>query len=506
MVDPLNYQALPKGFDSYLIDIIPNDQAVAAGAFSVSMQQIRDVEKADTLKFAKVVYNMESTIELPETNGTDVPTDPALAAAAQEKMALGSGVYGTYTMSNFYGAMSGLPYPWKNLYDNIKNIQSQNLITIYQNLYLAVKWNVATVSVQTSYNSGTGLYTVTGITLSSQGGGYGRGGASAPTITLSNGGAGTTTIGTDPSNLNTYGKVLSVTLTSAGSPSLTIPTATVASPPGPGWPGMNSVVQGYIDSANAEIASIKNQNAALANLLNTYWGVTGTALKHEQRARFHAITPVDIPFDNRFGLPISTFVDLLPNYAPSTEPNMAVQTLENISDRNSVGGQSIVAVLREERNKERLVEVGIDQDNNVPNKLDPNLAKQLILNGTVPGAVEGIVSPNGDIYTIPANPSCPQPYNYYDDGLKVITSYAPGSIQPILDGNPNPTVNPNSPSGPGVTPEAPINPWFINPNVNTFPVPNINSDYTGSTLCPSTYNVNDAIDKVIECNCDCWVK
>jgi hypothetical protein len=35
--------------------------------------------------------------------------------------------------------------------------------------------------------------------------------------------------------------------------------------------------------------------------------------------------------------------------------------------------------------------------------------------------------------------------------------------------------------------------------------PNLDTNYTGSVLLPSTYDVNDAIDKVIECNCDCWV-
>ena len=34
--------------------------------------------------------------------------------------------------------------------------------------------------------------------------------------------------------------------------------------------------------------------------------------------------------------------------------------------------------------------------------------------------------------------------------------------------------------------------------------PNLNSWYTSSTLMPSTYTVNEAIDEVVRCNCDCW--
>jgi hypothetical protein len=34
---------------------------------------------------------------------------------------------------------------------------------------------------------------------------------------------------------------------------------------------------------------------------------------------------------------------------------------------------------------------------------------------------------------------------------------------------------------------------------------NLDIDYTGSTMLPATYSINEAIDKVIECNCDCWI-
>jgi hypothetical protein len=34
---------------------------------------------------------------------------------------------------------------------------------------------------------------------------------------------------------------------------------------------------------------------------------------------------------------------------------------------------------------------------------------------------------------------------------------------------------------------------------------NLNIDYTGGVLSPSTYNVTEAIEKVVECNCDCWL-
>lgn len=490
MANDLNYQPAPKGFGSYLSGIIPQDQAIAAGAFARSMLQVRNIENVDAAPFAKVVYSMEGTTELPNVNGTNKPTDDALADAGLEKQALGGGIYGTYTVSNYYGAMSGLPYPWKHIYGNVKNIETVTLKTIYQNLYLAVTWEPATAT-----------FDGTTFTYTSKGGGYGRDGAAAPTVTVG-GSPATAIIGTDPTDLTTYGRLVSITYTGAAG------AVVISVPPGSGWPIMNTVVQSYIDQANAEILAIKNQNTFVP-ILNTYWDVTGYALKQEQRARYNTIEPVEVPYNNRFAptpTAFNTFVDSIPTFAGNTEPHMAAQTLEHITNRDTVGGQSIVAMMRQERNQQRLAEVGIELDNNIPDKLDIDLQKQLLLNGTLCGAVEGIQSPNGCVYTIPSNAECPKPYNYYDNGLREITGYTPGSIQPILEGNPNPIVNTNSPAGPGLIPTPPINPFVINKNVNTFPAPNINSDYTTSTCCPSTYDPNAAIDKVIECNCDCWVK
>jgi hypothetical protein len=33
----------------------------------------------------------------------------------------------------------------------------------------------------------------------------------------------------------------------------------------------------------------------------------------------------------------------------------------------------------------------------------------------------------------------------------------------------------------------------------------LNSAYTSSVLLPSTLSVQEAIDEVIKCNCDCWM-
>jgi hypothetical protein len=124
-------------FSAYLQDILPQDVAIAAGAFSTAMQQVRNISAVPIEKFAQVAVNLETTQDL-AVNGTSVPVDVDLANSTLALIALGSGPHGTYTMSNFFGCMSGLPYDWKTIQRLISDLQTDNLVTIYNNLYAAV--------------------------------------------------------------------------------------------------------------------------------------------------------------------------------------------------------------------------------------------------------------------------------------------------------------------------------------------------------------------------------
>jgi len=519
MAEELNFQIPQQGFDSYLYGIIPDDQAVLAGAFSVSMQQIRNIEKVSIAEFAKVAYNSESTIDLPLVAGTDIPTDTPLSTAAKIKTALGSGVFGTYTSSNFFGCMSGLPYPWKLIYDKILELQTQNLTNIYKEIWRLVVYGTATAEVNYAFD-GTN-YVITGATVVSPGGGY----TSVPTVTV-NGGSGATAeveVGTDPEDPATYNRIKSITITDPGTPNGTIPTITISDPPSDGdppWtdvdpvtgiPVRNSLIQTQIDLANNEIEAIAETTAVnfeRSKILNSLWNITGIALKHEQRARYIGLTPVIVPWDARlssYPTSLYVFVDSIPDYGLETQPHMAAQTLEHISDLSSTGGQSIVAMMRQERNQDRLNEIGIDLDNNLSDRLNVDLERSLMTNGVLSDAVEGIGSPNGNIYTLPAWPENTTPITYVNDenDTALITELIPGDITPILNGDDNPIVNPRVPAGPGpIFPEPPIDIFVVDQQLP----PSVNSNFTGTTLKPSTYNINNAIDKVIECNCDCWIQ
>jgi hypothetical protein len=546
ITDGTNYSEIPVGFGSYLYNIIPFAEAVAAGAFSYSLQQVRNIKYCDIVDFSQVVRSMETTTGLPLTNGTDIPVDETLANTGLSYTALGSGLYGTYTMSDFFGSMSGLPYPWQLIYQRITELQTQTLANIYRENFLAITWEAATVTVQYTTYTGPGpafdtYYTVTGVTLTNDGGGYGRGNAPAPTITISgfSGATAVATIGTDDSNAasnggGTFGRVTSVSLTSAGTDTTTMPTITIQCPPTTvsgtntsagtvGWPApMNTVVQSYIDQANAEIVSIRSNNPNISTILNTYWNICGAQLAREQRTRYIALPPVAIvPVDsstivrkdyflNLYPSSLYTFTDSLPDLAQDTKPHMSAQTLEAISNLSNVSGQSIVALMRESRNKTRLLEAGITLDNNIPDSLSDTQVKQLTTNGLLP-------DPSTDSYTLPAwatnkDPITNETINPIPNGVfangqfNQTNEVAFGDIIPIIENQPNPVVSTLIPVGPEI--QTPLTePYIIAVPIQVNPAipPQLDTQYTSSTLLPASPTIQEAIDKVIECNCDCWV-
>lgn len=512
MADQLNFQLPATGFGSYLDGILPDDIATSAGAFSASMQQIKNILSIDFEKFAQVAYSIEVVNRgLPLVNGTDVPVNLPEAELAYDNLALGSGPYGTYTLSDFFGCMSGLPYQWQGIQNGILSIQTQTLQNIYKNLYLAVTWEEATAT-----------WDGTSFTYTNRGGGYGRG-AGAPNVTV-NGNSATATIGTNPDDLSTYGRIISISYSgSAG-------TVVIAPPPDDGtggWPGMDTVVQTYITAANNEIANIRSSNPQAASRLNQLYNAAGSQLKLEQRSRFLGLSPVSIPrddFTNQYPMAISVFVDSIPALAQDTRPHMAAQTLEAISNLDTVGGQSIVALMRHERNAVRIRELGISLDDNIPGEYDSETLKNLIANNTVPYGIEGIESPEcNTTYTIPSNLFVKndmqevitvKPYGYYNDDMYESNMSEPGqlpTLQQIYNhdcANPFVSAGPSLPISQGVLIDTgkSVSPGSLAGSraVNLIP-PNLNTAYTSSTLTPSTLSVQEAIDDVIRCNCDCWI-
>jgi hypothetical protein len=463
-------QPLPVGFDSYLVNIIPQDQAIAAGAFSMSMQQIKNITSIPIEKFAKIVGVLETTRNLNLINGTTVPVDKSLAEQGLSIMGVGSGPNGTYTYADLFGSMSGTSYYWKDIEKYIKLLETNTLKTIYQDLY---------------------------------------------------------------DELNKP-----------------IPD--------------NSQVETYITLANTEIANILASKPKESGTLNLLWNLTGTQLTVEQSARLKAINIVPSPRDNSLSqtpnIQIS-FVDSIPQYANETNPHMAAQTLEAIADWSTVGGQSIVGLMRESRNINRLSLIGVPVENNIDSNISVQQNNILESNGTLPNARNGVPIPgigcvleDTVVYTLPSNlevldesnnVQSPTPKGYYNpndlqyyitetniggQGSVVNSDTSLGDLLTLSVSNSGTNIlgpycdgtGPDSnntigivkggskiATGIGVPEDTgnPIEPGSLsgNPYQNLVP-DNLNTLYSSGILTISTYPVEDALAKTIECNCDCWLQ
>jgi len=401
-------QILVEGFGSYLADILPPDIAVTAGAFGASLQQVKNITQIPIEKFAQVVANMETTQGLDLVNGTNVPVDVVEAQSAYDLIALGTGPYKTFTYSDFFGCMSGLPYNWAQLQTLISDLQTSNLVSRYQTLY-----------------------------------------------------------------------------------------DTIVAGPGGDIPAFNIAVQAQIDLANTEIALIRTVRPGASTDLNDLYNNFGTQLGNEQLVRNTGLSPLPSPRDafvNKYPIPIYSFVDMLPLYGKQTQPNMASQTLEAISDLTFVAGQSVIAAMRQSRNQDRLNYVGVTLDNNIPDVIVDQEQKEWIADGILANSV-------------PAFPNNTTPLGYYDPVTETYNIYVTPETVPIevtgpIIGSVIGAVRLAEPVDTG----GPLVPGSLakSPYQNLIP-PQLNTLFTSDVLLPAQFSVPDAIEQVIDCNCDCWL-
>ena len=588
---------LPKGFDSYLGGpnvVVPAEIGLACAAVRYSFLQISNIEQITPGKLGNCLKNLQildAESVGSGANGTQAgagnnpaslqkPVDENLVETINEEMGLGSGYAGTYRMDDFFGCMSGNPYWWESVFNylagssEIQNVTgdayTSELAAIYQQLFLAVSWEAGTGSVQTTLRAeetgiGTGeydyFYTVTGVTLVNDGGGYGRGGAPDPVAVISgtSGATATLTIGrsdkdTGSNDAGTFGRITSFILTSAGieveyasaqpsatptDPGLTVaietpPIGTYAwlpatgatnSPDGTAY-NYDTVTQYYITAANNFISNLSNNvSEFLVRDLNALWDVMGKQMKVEQRTRYNALGRVEIPRDPFVytNQDIVSWVDNIPEIVKPESVYDVIQgriTIELIVDRACNVGQNIVAMMRESNNEQALANCGIPLNNNISDKIPQNIQDTLHGNGTFPRSNEGI--PVGDIEWV--NPGFPDIFGpdgpqigpggkYVSPTFVPIEKSTPGSIDPILNNDPNPQVGPVVADGPPELIISTLPPLFTgDPDRKDRPEggqgdgSNAGGGQPGAPNPPfiPLQTVDSAIEKVIHCNCDCW--
>jgi hypothetical protein len=312
----INSQLAEFGYGKTLMGIIPDDVAVACGAFSASMQQIKNISSMNIEKFAQVVTHLEPTTELPLVNGTDLPVATAGIDAILSTISKGAGDNGTYSMYDFFGSMTGINYALSSVQDLITELQTTDLVNIYSGIL-----------------------------------------------------------------------------------------AEVASPTA----ATDANLTALIAQANAEIQSIYNNKPAQAQVLNDSWRNIGTLLSNEIAARTEAIPDATNVLSNN--ATIYSFIDNINGvYAEETEGKRAADVLESICDLTTIGGQSIVATMRETRNAKRLGFVGGVLDNDIPDVIPTAPVNGLGITrvtgaAIVPGSFAGspetnLIPSNLDIFNI----------------------------------------------------------------------------------------------------------
>jgi hypothetical protein len=342
----VNSQLEQFNYGEELQGIVPRYVYKACGSLRTSMLQVKHIQNMEIEKFSQIVSNMETTSGLDNVNGGSAPTNSDALKKALQQVALGTGENGTYVVTDFFGAMTGINYKLDKVKELISELETTELKEIYQKLLEEVSESL---------------------------------------------------------------------------------------------PSTEKIEQ-YIWEANNEIKNIKNRKPIVSNDLNTIWDSIGKQLLKEMTARDLAITQ----YTQGTVTDIYGFNDSINLWALETEPNMSAQVLEAISDLNHIGGQSIIGMMREERNSKRLGLAGGTTDNKIPD-------------------------------------------------VPPVTSVAEPTI-PVGNGEtlPKVTGETQTPGSFGGSPEIDLVPA----NLDIFNI--------STTTKPSIIEPIKAVEQVIHCNCDCW--
>jgi hypothetical protein len=293
-----------------------------------------------------------------------------------------------------------------------------------------------------------------------------------------------------------------------------------------------------ITAANIEIQAIYSANTVQCEELNYFWDKIGNQMFLEQRAWPYSIPRTTNVTDLVSSDDIDAFVRSIEAWAIDNGEGEAAQTLERICNVATLGGQSIIAMMREARNADRLNWPGIPPDNDVNNQLDAcaaSAAASLDGNGSIdtvimtaksngytnqappniyvypPGSgaeLSAVIESDGSISSLVINnsganlsfvdividppPQC-VPINYQDVDENIQQSQE--SIATLPSGETIVTL----PSGEVLVSPFIDSPRFVdNPQVEERPLEPLPPPDTASPT------VLEAIEDVTKCNCDCW--
>jgi hypothetical protein len=128
-----------------LARIVPSDQALAAKAMQVSLQQIKNVSGLTLPQLAKAFSNLETTRDLPAISALQQAVPASVAAFYSADYATGTGPNGTLVLTDLLGAAVGIPYT-KDLTNVTTTINSMTTAGILGTLTVTYSRMTSTVN------------------------------------------------------------------------------------------------------------------------------------------------------------------------------------------------------------------------------------------------------------------------------------------------------------------------------------------------------------------------
>jgi hypothetical protein len=308
-----------------LSQIIPPDQALANKALSVALSQISNIKDTSLPGLASAYKNTASVKNLDQLSNLTTPLPPSVQSYFDSNYKVGSGAGNTLVITDVIGTAAGVGFTdqFATTTEIILSLQADGTLTVLSGIYGDIA------------NSVNGVY----------------GDALVGPVTIPSGPAAGQYSASFDMGGNIEVSAAQTAVSGIGGPATGI---------------------GCIPAANTAITNIIAANTSATNSLNSAFDSMAQSIISENDFLNSAdIDLVAIPAgSSKYS---STFIQNLFSYALDVEANGPAQYIESIANLTDIGGQALVATMRQARNNTVLNTVNI-----VPN----NTVDQLIAPGT----------------------------------------------------------------------------------------------------------------------------
>lgn len=300
-----------------LQSIIPADQALANKALATSLRQLNGINNLSLPTLTEVVSSMQTTKDLPDISALTTAVPPSVAAYYTSSLASGTGANGTVQVVDILGIASG----WGIIDAFAQTIELFNEMDLSE----------LTLIYQTMANAFAGDY----------------GDPSLGPLVI-------------PSGLPGAGTYVGTTEPNPDPPPPDILTESA----------FEAAMAVLVPLAQAEIANLILTYPTQTSELNNIWNGMCQQIIDEQNFQATAnIVWADFTANDKNS--IYGFIYNLPGYGEQTEVGGMAQFIERLADLSTLGGQAIVACLRQGRNEQALNRVGLKTNSLIPDQPIP---------------------------------------------------------------------------------------------------------------------------------------